>query len=130
MGVGLPPQGYFWWPGIETFLHGSFSFTHGISPSLATLFIAPQLVWPDMVGDLTVNYLPGGNSYTFTDCILDFISIEREADGRQVWGLHVLDRRLKWVDCGRISGNYNVRRQNGDGDEEIFPPSAKTLQQL
>jgi hypothetical protein len=130
MGVGLPPQGYFWWPGIETFLHGSFSFTHGITPSLCQIYIAPQLVWPAMTGNLEVNYLPGGSSCTFTDCILDFISIEREAEGRQVWGLHVLDRRWKWKDCGAISGNYNIRNQAADGDSEVFTPSLRPLDQL
>lgn len=130
MGAFLAAQGYFWWPGIESFLHGSFSFTHGITPSLCQLYIVPQSFWPDMVGDLTVNYLPGGNSYTFTDCLLDFVSVEREQEGRQVWGLHILDRRWKWKECGRISGNYNIRWQNGDGDDEIFTPSLRTLQEL
>jgi hypothetical protein len=130
MGAFLPPQGFFWWPGIVTFLHGSFTFAHGINPSLCQLYIAPQLDWPAMAGELTVNYLPGGNSYTFSDCLLDFVSVEREPDGRQVWGLHILDRRWKWKDCGRISGNYNIRWQNGDGDEEIFTPSLRTLQEL
>lgn len=126
----IAPQGFFWWPGIDSFLHGSFSFTHGITPSLATLYIAPQLAWPEMVGELTVNYQPGGQSYTFDECLLDFISIERGPDGRQVWGLHILDRRWKWKDCGKISGCYNIRRTNGDGDSEVFTPSIRTVQEL
>lgn len=123
-------QGFFGWPGIASFLHGSFSFTHGITPSLCQIYIAPQPFWPDMAGDLTVNYQPGGDSYTFTDCILDFISIERGADGRQIWGLHILDRRWKWKDCGRISGNYNIRRGQGDGESNIWTPSVRTLPEL
>ena len=88
----MPSQGFFWWDGIDTFLHGSFSFTHGITPSLCTLYIAPQLNWPDMLGELQVNYQPGGQSYLFSECILDFIAIERGPDGRQVWGLCSVSR--------------------------------------
>lgn len=132
MSVGLQgaSQGFFWWPGIATFLHGSFSFTHGIGPSLCQIYIAPQFYWPDMAGDLTVNYQPGGDTYTFTDCILDFISIERGQDGRQTWGLHILDRRWKWKDCGKISGCYNIRRGQGDGESNIWTPSLRTLAEL
>jgi hypothetical protein len=130
MGATLASQGYFWWPGITTFLHGTMTLAHGITPSLAQIYIAPQLTWPDAVGDLTVSYLPGGSIITLTDCLLDFVSIERGPDGRQVWGLHILDRRWKWKDCGKISGNYNVRRTNGDGESAVWAPTKIELKEL
>lgn len=123
-------QGYLFWPGIDNFFHGQFSFTHGIGPSLATIYTAPP-VNPgalQQVGVLTIGY--GGDVMVFRDCLLDFVSIERGPDGEVLWGLHILDRRWMWKEFGRISGNYNIRRGDGDGDETIWPVTMKNPQEL
>jgi hypothetical protein len=126
----MADQGFFVWPGIDNFFHGQFSFTHGASPSLATLYIAPPLNPGDLqqIGQLQIVY--GGTVMFFPDCLLDFVSIERSPDGQVLWGLHILDRRWMWKDLGRISGNYNIRRGEGDGEQTIWPITARNPQQL
>ncbi len=126
----MPDQGFFIWPGIDNFFHGQFSFTHGASPSLATLYIAPPANPGDLqqVGNLSIVY--GGNQMYFRDCLLDFVSIEQGPDGKTIWGLHILDRRWMWREYGRISGNYNIRRGEGDGEQTVWAVTKKTPQQL
>lgn len=126
----MPPQGYFVWPGIDNFFHGQFSMTHGVGPSLATLYIAPPANPGDLqqIGLLQIGY--GGQVLYFRDCLLDFVSIEQAPDGKVLWGLHILDRRWKWKDLGRISGNYNIRRGEGDGEKTIWEVTKKTPREL
>ncbi len=121
----MPPQGSFYWPGIETFISGQFTFTHGVEPSLAVVYIAPQQAFLPAVGTLSVFF---EGSIEFPDCLLDYISIERDSSGKIVWGLHVKDRRVWWLECGWVSGYYNYRL--GESGSTIVPETEMQPQEL
>jgi hypothetical protein len=106
------PQGMFAYPGVKTVLSGSFTLSHGISPSMATIYMAPQEGWVPKQGPLTISY--GSVHLKFEDCVADRLEAQRGPDGLLVWVLHLLDRRWKWRKCGKISGYYNVRRGFGE----------------
>jgi hypothetical protein len=106
------PQGMFAYPGVKTVLSGSFTLSHGISPSMATIYISPQEGWIPKQGPLTISY--GSVLLKFEDCVADRGEAQRGPDGMPVWALHLLDRRWKWRKCGTISGYYNVRRGFGE----------------
>jgi len=118
------PQGLIEFAGIKYPISGDFTFTTGISPSMATITCAPQntIVWK--VGPMVVSY--GTMRITFPDCTADKIAVERASDGSEIWRVTILDRRWKWRECGTISGYYNVRR----GSEKIVEDTEKTPQEL
>jgi len=101
-------QGLAHFPGIDQLVAASVSMTHGISPGVATLVIAPQSNFTAEVGTLTLTY--GSTTIEWIDCKVDYSTLERNASG-QIWRLSLLDRRWKWR-FGHISGSYNVRRDD------------------
>jgi len=68
----------------------------------------------------------GGVKITFQDCTADKISVEYDGEGKEIWAVHILDRRWKWKECGQISGYYNVRR----GADDIVPGTEKSPREL
>lgn len=106
------PQGLANFGGLTSLLSARYTLTHGITPGVCTLYVPPQ---PDVaftVGPLVFSY--GSVEIVFPDCILDRVALEYGRDGRQIWALHILDRRWKWKFAGRISGYYNVRRDGAE----------------
>jgi hypothetical protein len=103
-------QGYAYWPGINQIVSCSYTAAHGITPSAAVLEIAPQFNNFQADGDLTFYY--GSNVIVLRDCKVDTLSFERNENG-EIWRLVILDRRWKWK-FGKLSGMYNVRKENGD----------------
>jgi len=118
------PQGLIEYAGINQPLSAQFTLTHGITPSVAIIYCAPQrnIVWK--VGPMVISY--GGARITFHDCTADKISVEVDQQGFETWAVHVLDRRWKWKETGRISGYYNVRR----GTDEIIEGTERTPREL
>jgi hypothetical protein len=115
----------FTFPGIENIVSLSGTFTHGITPSVFTLVIAPQDDFEGIAGDLVL--FDGEATITFADCKVDRHSFEFNAQG-QIWRLQVLDRRWKWR-WGNISGFYNQR--NDDGSLKLtLAGNQQTPQQL
>lgn len=102
------PQGLFTFAGSESLLSASFTLTPGISPSVATLHIAPRPGGVPEQGPLVLSY--GGTRIVFPDCRLTALSGQIDAQGRETWGLTVADRRWRWKYAGRISGRYNLRQ--------------------
>jgi hypothetical protein len=96
-------------PGVENIVSMSGTFTHGITPSVFTLVIAPQDDFEGIAGDLVL--FDGEATITFVDCKVDRHSFEFNEQG-QIWRLQVLDRRWKWR-WGAISGFYNMRNDDG-----------------
>ncbi|HEX3725830.1 MAG TPA: hypothetical protein VHV08_06290, partial [Pirellulales bacterium] len=125
------PQGLAYFPGINSLIEASLVLNHGISPSVATLTIAPQAELNTEIG--TLEFAFGSVTLTFPDCKLDCSTYERTASG-EVWRLSLLDRRWKWR-FGQISGSYNCRRddfsldrgEHGSINTERTPQELATL---
>ncbi len=101
------PQGLISYAGVSGILEGSYTLAHGTSPGVATLYIVPREGYrPPQIGTLVISY--GGAKISFPDCRLDYVTDDISDDGREVWGLHVLDHRWRW-NRGRVSGRYNVK---------------------
>ncbi len=115
-------QGTCTFPGIESIVEATISFVHGISASVATLTIKPQLNFIGEGGTLT--FLFGGVKVDFPDCKIDYNSLQRNNQG-EVWRLSIFDRRWKWK-WGEISGFYNTR----EDDASIKTGTEKTPHQL
>lgn len=125
------PQGMATFPGIQNLLAASISLGHGISPSVASLTIAPQQNFSGETGTLSLAF--GETLLEFPDCRVDYSSFQRNSSG-DLCRLSVVDRRWQWR-YGQISGTYNVWRddfslQNGDddgADTERTPQQLATL---
>jgi hypothetical protein len=126
-----PPQGIATFPGIGQLVEASISMTHGISPSMAVLTIAPQTDFDTEVGTLT--FTMDDTTIEFPDCKVDYSSLERNEHG-EIWRLSMFDRRWRWR-FGQISGTYNVwrddfslqRGENGTIDTERTPQQLAAL---
>jgi hypothetical protein len=103
------PQGIASFPGIEQVIDASITRTHGISPSVTTLTIAPQPGLVAQIGTLRLEF--DGTVIELPDCRIDYSKFEGGAGARR-WRLGILDRRWKWK-FGQISGSYNRRRADG-----------------
>ena len=116
------PQGLFTFPGLNSIRSGSFTLSHGISPSAAVIEITPQNNFAVQGGPLEITY--GATAISFPDCRLDMASLTVGTDGR-TWSLRVLDRRWKW-EFGHVSGSYNLRKPSG----HINPATEKSPREL
>ncbi len=100
------------YPGIKQIVGGSITVSHGITPSVATVQVAPQKELVDSVGLLKFEY--DGKSIEFPDAKLDRATFQYDLSG-QVVGCQILDRRWKWR-FGEISGHFNPRTPGGQLD--------------
>lgn len=118
------PAGLFDFPGINTIIGGTFTLSHGISPSIATIEIPPATNFAVPMGTLTISYGTGVR-FSFPDCKLDMASLSTSESGR-VWTVRLKDRRWKW-EYGKISGVYNQRTPDGEFDTfPVLPPKDLT----
>lgn len=105
------PQGVATFPGVLSLVDASYSLTHGISPGIATITMTPQAGFTAAGGTLAFYF--GSTRITFPDCKVDQHSFRRTRQGL-IWQLSIFDRRWKWVaGPGRISGHYNLRKDDG-----------------
>lgn len=109
-------------PGLQQVIRWSYTLSHGITPGVCTIDVAPQFGVPDEVGTLRLQF--GPVRLQFPECVVDFAAVRRSSAGMVV-GLTLLDRRWKWK-LGAISGRYNLRTSDGSLDQE----TEKTPQQL
>jgi hypothetical protein len=112
-------------PGIDFVRSWSFTLSHGITPSVALVEIAPQFDLPAEVGTLVLSF--GDVTLEFPGCALDSATVRRDQAGMIV-SLAILDRRWAWR-FGQICGQYNVRDASGqlDSDSEQTPHELATL---
>jgi len=110
------------YPGVNQFVNASFGFTHGISPSVCSLAIAPQSDYFPIDGTLEFTF--DDIKVEFPDCRVDTGRITRNAAG-EVWQLSIMDRRWKWR-WGRINGVYNIRNADGTIHGHNLPPQETT----
>lgn len=124
------PQGRMSFPGVQRILQCTASCTHGTSPSVLTITMAPQPNTIGVGGDLVLWY--AGARIVFRDCKVDSASFERTAQGL-IWRVSLWDRRWKWKDdngCGQISGQYNIWRDDftlRSGEEDELQSGGKTI---
>jgi hypothetical protein len=116
------PQGLFTYPGILQIVSGTFTISHGITPSRAMVECAPQAGFEEAGGLLTLSF--GGIYWAFADCKVDRHTIRTNERG-QIWSLEIEDRRWRWI-FGEISGAYNIR----DDDQKIRMNTEKDPQSL
>jgi hypothetical protein len=123
-------QGLAHFPGVNQIVDASFSFTHGISPSIATVSAAPQPGFSADVGPLVFTF--GSVVVTFPGCKLDYHSLQWDERG-QVWRMQILDRRWSWK-WGKIAGHYNVYADDatvqGKGLDDSTEKSPRELAKL
>lgn len=125
------PQ-YVTFPGVQQVVAASYTLSHGISPGVATIDMAPQANLIAQGGPLV--FTDGNNQIVIPDCKVDQASLERNAGGRVV-RLAILDRRWKWR-FPTISGHYNLRHPSGDliddgtAAPQIIWKTVKTPQEL
>ena len=118
-------------PGIAQIQSFTASIGHGTQPTAFRVTIAPQ---PSNVvieiGTLRLEY--NDQFLEFPDCRVDEAAFRMDASGRLI-EVTILDRRWRWsmgtlIDAdnfGRISGEYNARREDGtivkiDGGNPAF----------
>lgn len=130
--MGIPAK--FSFPGIAQVMAGTVSFGHGITPTGFQLTIVPQPSNAIVeIADLTLEY--NNETLVFKDCRADQAAYSFDANGNVI-ALAILDRRWRWA-FGRISGEYNVRREDNtiekiDNGDPAFAveDSERTPQQL
>lgn len=109
-------------PGISAIVSADFTLSHGVTPSVAHITIAPQADISGLSGTLAFHF--GQTTIEFKDCKLDKTNFQRTSTGL-IWSLDVFDRRWKWANRA-ILGRYNTRKANG----LIDVATEKTPQQL
>ncbi len=103
-------QGLCHWPGVQQVVEASLSFAHGISPSVATLYMPPQAA--EIAPGGTLRFTFGDTTIEFPNCRVDEATLTHGGGGWQ-WMVSIFDRRWKWR-FGSISGNYNLVTEDGE----------------
>ncbi|MFA5262237.1 MAG: hypothetical protein WC378_00320 [Opitutaceae bacterium] len=119
-------QGLAYFPGINQIVEGSISFAVGVSPSTATLTIAPQLHLTAEIGTLV--FFDGETTLQWPNAKLLTNSFERNKSGL-VWRLAIVDRRWLWQSSGgggEISKGANLHYE----DNSLIRVTEATLQDL
>src|SRR5579871_3314191 len=121
----MPPIGLLSFPGIDLVRSWSFTLSHGITPGVAHVEIAPQSDVPAEIGTMTISF--GDVELDFPGCVLDSAQVRRDRSGMVVH-LAILDRRWAWR-YGAVSGRYNLRQQDGtlDASTEMAPQDLAAL---
>lgn len=117
----MATQGTVTFPGLRKIRGATITFSHGITPSVATVNIMPQDLVIKDTGNLVFGY--GRRNVTLKDCKIDRASIK--TSGGRIVSVKILDRRWKWR-FGEISGWYNQRNKEG----LLFDRSNKTPKEL
>src|ERR1043166_5589967 len=100
----IVPQGLAYFPGIKQIISARYTLSHGITPGVCSMEIAPQDDITAAGGALQFKF--GSVLLVFPDCRVDKFSYRTNGSG-QVVGLNIYDRRWKWS-CGFMRGAYNV----------------------
>lgn len=111
-------QGLASFPGITEIIGAQFTFSRGITPSVAVLRVVPQKGFLAEVGTFRLDF--GGVHLEFKDCALDLASLRKDQAGL-IWTIRLEDRRWRWRNEGGghyISGHYNKRKPDGEIDTD------------
>ena len=116
------PQGLIEFPGLPVLTAGEFTLSHGIVPSVLSFTTVPSTDFVPQFGDMKIVF--GDVEIIFKNCAIEIANLRRSGGG-YIWSIMIKDRRWKWK-YGRISGRYNIRRDDGS----IDPATEKTPQEL
>lgn len=116
------PQGLIEFPGLPVLTSGEFTLSHGIIPSVLSFTTVPSTDFVPQFGDMKITF--GDIEIIFRSCAIEVANLRRSGGG-YIWSIMIKDRRWKWK-YGRISGRYNIRRDDGT----IDPATEKTPQEL
>lgn len=97
---------------------GSYTLSHGISPSAINITMAPQTTLRNQHGTVTFSF--GSTQISIPDCKVDSATLTG-GDSGYVLSVVLLDKRWKWA-FGHISGEYNVLK----GDDDVVPASGSS----
>lgn len=126
------------YPGIKQIVSASYSRSHGITPDVCTIEMAPQslnpkdsdytAIEPDgyllfQFDEYTNDARTGTTQILMQGCRPDKASVRRSASS-ETWTIPIYDRRWKWK-FGSFSGHWNVKK-NG----VIEPRKEKTPREL
>lgn len=103
------PQGIIEFPGVESVISGTMTRSHGISPSVCVVKIAPQKKPPKLIGTLKFTF--GKVKLEFPDSLIDSASIQTDSGG-MIISLRIITRQWKWA-FGDVSSNFNERLNDG-----------------
>lgn len=109
------PQGLAYFPGIKQIISARYTLSHGITPGVCSMEIAPQADITAAGGPLQFKF--GSVLLVFPDCRVDKFSYRTNGSG-QVIGLNIYDRRWKWS-CGYMRGTFNQVKPD---DQNAIPP--------
>lgn len=112
-------QGLVSFPGVpdDFIVAGQYTRGHGISPGTAQLTVVPNTKVSKGIGDLVFSFdkvkikIPG--------CAIVDGRATVSTTAPTTWQIRLLDRRWAWQ-YSKVSGRYNVRKQNGDVDTKTF----------
>lgn len=107
---------------FKTVYAGGITLSHGIRPSVATIYCTPEPGPYPNRGTLAFTF--DGVAIKFQDALLDEVSFDTES---HTMVLRVKDRRWKW-EYGRIRGEYNV--PEGDGVRASTEKTPRELMEL
>jgi len=97
------PQGTFEFTGVKQILGGTFTLSHGVSPSICTIDTIGRI--KNTTGTLTIKF--GNTKFTFKDCLVDSQTDKHTPNGI-INQIVILDRRWKLRE-GTISGRFNSK---------------------
>lgn len=98
------------YPGLVSFISGSYTVSHGISPGVVSIVCPPQAVAPAAGGPVT--FSDGLTVVTIPDCKLDSLNVVKDSSGER-WILQLFDRRWRWRELGAAKGYYNQPDPHG-----------------
>lgn len=126
------------YPGIKQIVSASYSRSHGITPDVCTIEMAPQslnpkdsdytAIEPDgyllfQFDEYTNDARTGTTQILMQGCRPDKASVRRSASS-ETWTIPIYDRRWKWK-FGSFSGHWNVKKNGA-----IEPRKEKTPREL
>lgn len=120
-------QPRFSFPGINDYLSVQYTLSHGISPGRIQVVALAETIDPQRYGIAEFSDPTTGVSFRLPDCLVDRPRFERQANGRTLARIDILDQRWRWQRFGQISGQWNVRR--GDGSS-LVPGTEKSPREL
>ena len=104
----MPERAFVEFPGVLSIVRCTVTWTHGVSPNVFTLTVAPQ---EPIAGGGTLTLRWGETVIQFPDCRVDSASFRFDGTGRIV-EFQLLDRRWKWA-FPIIDGQWNLRADDG-----------------
>lgn len=119
-------QPRFSYPGIMDYQSASYTLSHGTIPGKIQVRCVAGTANPAAKGTARFIDPTTGVTVQLPDCIVDSAHIELSPRGDRIIRFDIFDQRWRWR-FGRISGQYNLRNEDGS---QILPGTEKTPREL